>query len=103
MNLFLSLICSFTASITLYNFFRKAILPHWIKKYLSEMGKFSLVIYVVPIVLLPKSFIFPDWMSSTLVDLGIIVIGIVITMLRYTFGRIIFEIPILRFIMFGKK
>ena len=99
MNLFLSLLCSFTASITLYNFFRKAILPHWIKKYLSEMGKFSLVIYVVPIVLLPKSFIFPDWMSNTLVDLGIIVIGIVITMLRYTFGRIIFEIPILRFII----
>mgnify|MGYP000453404266 FL=1 len=67
------------------------------------MGKFSLVIYVVPIELLPHSFIFPEWMPNALVNLEILFIGIVITLLRYIIGKIIFEIPVMRYVMFGKK
>ena len=102
-NLFLSFICSFTGSITFYNFFRKATLPGWVKKYFGEMGKFSLVIYVVPITLLPQTFVFPNNWHGTLVTVIILLIGIVMTTLRYLFGRIVFEVPVLRYIMFGKK
>ena len=102
-NLLLSFICSFTASIVLYNLFRKTIMPAYIKKYLSEMGKFSLVIYVVPIILLPKSFIFPNALPDMIINLSILSLGILHTILSYIFGRIVFEIPYLRYIMFGKK
>lgn len=102
-NLFLSFMCSFVGSITLYNFFRKATLPECVKKYLGEMGKFSLVIYVVPITLLPQTFVFPSDWNGTLVTVIILLIGIAMTTLRYLFGRIVFEVPVLRYIMFGKK
>lgn len=102
-NLLLSFTCSFTASIVLYNLFRKAVIPAYIKKYLSEMGKFSLVIYVVPISLLPKSFIFPNALPDMIINLSILSLGILHTILSYIFGRIVFEIPYLRYIMFGKK
>ena len=103
MNLLLSLICSFTASISLYNFFKKVSLPKWIKKYFSEMGKFSLVIYVVPIKLLPYGFVFDNNLTTLCISLMILFIGIIHTMISYTVGRIIFEIPYLRYITFGKK
>ena len=102
-NLLLSFICSFTASIVLYNLFRKATIPACVKKYFSEMGKFSLVIYVVPILLLPKSFIFPNALPDMIINLSILFLGILHTILSYIFGRIVFEIPYLRYIMFGKK
>ena len=102
-NLLLSLICSFAGSLTLYNFFRKADLPRWVKKCFGEAGKYSLVIYVVPITLLPPSFVFPDKWGGQLVTIIILLTGIAMTALRYLFGRIVFEVPVLRYIMFGKK
>lgn len=67
------------------------------------MGKFSLVIYVVPISLLPKSFIFPNALPDMIINLSILSLGILHTILSYIFGHIVFEIPYLRYIMFGKK
>lgn len=67
------------------------------------MGKFSLVIYVVPITLLPQTFVFPSDWNGTLVTVIILLIGIAMTTIRYLFGRIAFEVPVLRYIMFGKK
>ena len=102
-NLLLSFICALTGSITLYNFFIKANINKWIKKYLQEMGKYSLVIYLVPISLFSEDFLFPETYPSTVVNLLILAIGILHTIISYTFGRIIFEIPYLRYVMFGKK
>lgn len=102
-NLALSFLCSLCGCIAIFNFFLKVRLPNWISKYLQEMGKYSLVIYVVPIVLFPKGFVFPEFIPSTLISLMILAIGILHTLISYTFGRIIFEIPYLRYIMFGKK
>lgn len=102
-NLILSFICSTTASIVLYNFFLKASIPQWIKKYLQEMGKFSLVIYILPVSFFPQNFIFSENLPFAVLNLIILVIGILNTLTRYTLGRIIYEIPYLRFIMFGKK
>lgn len=102
-NIVMSFVCSFVACIVFYNFFRKTNIHRYIQCFLSEMGKFSLVIYVVPIELLPHSFIFPEWMPNALVNLEILFIGIVITLLRYIIGKIIFEIPVMRYVMFGKK
>lgn len=102
-NLLLSFICSTTACITIYNLFLKAVIPQWIKKYLQEMGKFSLVIYILPISILPKDFTFPNYIPYTVLNLIILTIGIIHTLVSYSLGRIIFEIPYLRYIMFGKK
>lgn len=102
-NLALMLICSISASIVFYNFFRIGNYPNWMKKYFRELGKFSLVIYLVPITILPQNYIFPSELSTSLVNLSILLIAIITTLLRYCFGRIVFEIPYLRFIMFGKK
>lgn len=102
-NLALSFLCSLFGCITIFNFFFKIRIPNWISKYFQEMGKYSLVIYVVPIVLFPEGFVFPEIIPSTLINLLILAIGILHTLISYTFGRIVFEIPYLRFIMFGKK
>ena len=67
------------------------------------MGKYSLIIYVVPITLLLKDFIFSSTISATLTNLIILFIAVLQTLISYTFGRIIYEIPFLSYIMFGKK
>ena len=48
-------------------------------------------------------FLFPESIPETLINLCILGIGILHTFISYTFGRIVFEIPYLRYIMFGKK
>lgn len=103
LNIILSFFCSLLGSISLLNFFRKVQLPLIIQKYLQEMGKYSLIIYVVPITLLPKDFIFSSTISATLTNLIILFIAVLQTLISYTFGRIIYEIPFLSYIMFGKK
>lgn len=102
-NIVMSFVCSFMACIVFYNFFRKTTIHRYIRGFLSEMGKFSLVIYVVPIWIMPHSFTFPNWMPDSLVNIEILFIGIIISLLRYCIGKIVFEIPGLRYIMFGKK
>lgn len=102
-NLLLSFICALTGSITLYNFFIKANINRYIKKYLQEMGKYSLVIYLVPIVLFLQGFQFPETYPTMVTNLLILMIGVLHTIISYTFGSIILEIPYLRYIMFGKK
>lgn len=102
-NLLLSFISALTGSITLYNFFIKAKINKWIKIYLQEMGKYSLVIYLVPIALFSQGFQFSETYPTMVTNLLILVIGIIHTLVSYTFGRVIFEIPYLRYLMFGKK
>ena len=102
-NLVLVFICSFGMSLFCYNFFRKVTLPKFLKRSLQEMGKMSLVIYVTPFVLLPSSFHFPDTFSETLINVLAVFFSSVYVFLRYMWGMFIYQIPVLRFFMYGKK
>ena len=102
-NIILALICSFGMSIFCYNFFRKIALPLFLKRCLQEMGKMSLVIYVTPFVLIPSSFHFPETFNETLINVISIIMSSAYVFLRYLWGMFIYQIPIVRFIMYGRK
>lgn len=102
-NLILSFVCSYTMCVFCYNFFRKVTLPTFFKRCLQEMGKMSLVIYVTPFVLLSPSFTFPDSYSETLINVISMLMTAIYVFMSYTWGMFIYQIPIVRFIMYGKK
>lgn len=102
-NLFLAFVCSYGMCIFCYNFFRKTVLPKPLKRCLQEMGKMSLVIYVTPFVLLPASFHFPDTYNETLINVFSVLMSAIYVFLRYSWGMFIYQIPLLRFVMYGKK
>lgn len=101
-NLILTAICSFSACIFFFNFFQKCTLPITVRKYMQQIGQFSLVIYLIPIHLLPQGFIFSENLPSIIINLSILIIGILHTIISYYIGKIVFCIPYLRYIMFGK-
>lgn len=103
LNLISYFITAFASAIVFYNLFTKFLLPPFIKHYFSEMGKMSLVIYLIPIILLNESFVFPEWMTYTLINISVLTLGILQTIISYVIGRIVYEIPYLRFAMFGKR
>lgn len=102
-NLIMYAISSISSCIVLFYLFTSVPYPFIIKRYFAEIGKMSLVIYVLPISLLPAGFIFPNWMPVTTISIIVLGISIVHTITSYVLGRILFEIPYLRFITFGKK
>lgn len=102
-NLCHTLICSMSASIVFFNLFSRIQLPYMVKRYLQETGKLSLVIYLIPVVILPSRFLFPDNWTPAFTNIIILTISVIINMTCYWIGRVIWEIPYLRFILFGKK
>lgn len=96
-------ISSFLSCIFFYNVFRYVSISQWIKRILQEWGRMSLVIYLLPIVLLPVDFIFPDNWTNTMVNIFVIIIGCMQCCIASAIGEILMKIPGLSFIMFGKK
>lgn len=100
-NLFVNAICAVCAIIAFYNYFYMNCIPVLIKKLLQEFGKMSLVIYLLPIDFLTKGFIFHGY-SNTTINTSILVLGLLQCVVACVIGRIVFKIPYLRLIMFGK-
>lgn len=103
LNLFMNLVCSYGMCIFCYNFFRKVTLPKPLKYCLKEMGKMSLVIYVTPFVLLSKSYHFPITFNETLINVLSVFMTSIYVFLSYAWGWVIYKIPIVRMVMYGKK
>lgn len=103
LNLCHTFICSVTACVVFFNLFLKIQLPRIVKRYLQETGKMSLAIYLLPVVLLPSGFFFPDSWTPGFTNVIILSISVFINIIRYWIGRIILEIPYLRFMLFGKR
>lgn len=97
-------IMALTSCITFFNFFKAVELPNFLKRYLIEIGKYTLVLYLVPVLILPAhSFRIDGQMTFTMVNLIILAVAVTHSLVSYVIGRVIFEIPYLRFILFGKK
>jgi len=79
-------------------------LAEFVEKYLCEIGKYTLVLYLVPILILPpRTFTVDSQLTFTTVNLIILAIAVLHSVVSYVIGRIVYEIPYLRFILFGKK
>lgn len=103
-NLLLMFIIGPASCITFFNIFKKMQLPKYISAYFSEIGKYTLVLYLVPILILPsKNFFVEGQLTVTAVNLVILAVAVAHSLVSYAIGRVIYEIPYLRFILFGKK
>ena len=69
-----------------------------------EIGKYTLVLYLVPVLILPaKTFVLNGQVTFASESLIILSIAVLHSLVSYVIGRIIYEIPYLRLILFGKK
>ena len=103
-NLCMMFLIAFTSCITIFNFFKVAKLPCFVEKYFCEIGKYTLVLYLVPILILPpRTYTVDSQLTFTTVNLVIIAVAVLHSIISYVIGRIVYEIPYLRFILFGKK
>ena len=96
-------ISSFASCIVFYNIFKKVELPKCVKCSLCEWGKMSLIIYLFPIALVPSTFVFPDNWTLTMVNLFVLGVSICQCFISSAIGEMVLKIPVLSFIMFGKK
>lgn len=103
-NLFLIFVIALVSCITFFNFFKKIQLPEFLATYFSEIGKYTLVLYLVPVLILPaKTFVLNGQVTFASENLIILSIAVLHSLVSYVIGRIIYEIPYLRLILFGKK
>ena len=93
--------CSFSAIIVFFNFFFRMRLPRFLNWFFSEMGKYSLVIYLTPVFILPKGF-FIEGVTMSTENIIVIFFGIVQCLIAYGIGRVVYEIPYLRLLVYGK-
>lgn len=100
-NLVGMFVCSFSAIIVFFNFFFSMRLPRFVNWFFSEMGKYSLVIYLTPVFLLPKGF-FIEGVTMSTENIIILFLGIVQCLIAYGIGRVVYEIPYLRLLVYGK-
>ena len=100
-NLVGMFVCSFSAIIVFFNFFFRMRLPRFLHWFFSEMGKYSLVIYLTPVFILPKGFFIEGFTMST-ENIIVIFLGIVQCLIAYGIGRVVYEIPYLRLLVYGK-
>lgn len=100
-NLVGMFVCSFSAIVVFFNLFFRMRLPRFLNCFFSEMGKFSLVIYLTPVSLLPKGFFIEGFTMCT-ENVIILFLGIVQCLIAYSIGRVVYEIPYLRLLVYGK-
>ena len=101
-NLVGMFVCSVCAIIVFFNFFYRVQMNKCLRCFFSEMGKYSLVIYLTPICLPSGGFVFDDYTRTT-ENILILLLGIIQCLVSYSIGRFVYEIPYLRLIMYGKK
>ena len=95
-NLFLIFVIGLVSCITFFNFFKKIQLPEFLATYFSEIGKYTLVLPA-------KTFVLNGQVTFASESLIILSIAVLHSLVSYVIGRIIYEIPYLRLILFGKK
>ena len=103
-NLVLIAVCSLFACVFFFNFFIKVKLPSWFRAALSEAGKSSIMIYLIPLtIIIPYSMTLPDTWSVLAINLVLLIVAAIDTLLRYILGKFINQIPYVRYILFGKR
>ena len=103
LNLLMLAVCSFLACVFFYNFFIKVQLPKWLHTALSQIGRNSIMIYLIAILLIPRSVTLSGDLTFATVNLVMLGIAIANTALRFAIGKFIYQVPGLRWILFGKR
>lgn len=95
---------SLLSCVVLYNFFTTVQLNKFVHTYLLEIGKYTLVLYLIPITFLNRwKWTFPtEWTATTIWTL-IILISVIHSLVSLCIGKVIYQIPYLRYILFGKR
>lgn len=103
-NLIFSFIIGLLSCISFYNFFNRVSLPKFLNLYFTEIGKYTLPLYLIPILILPHGIkINNEYLSGTSINLIILCVSVIHSLVSYALGRLIYEVPYLRYILFGKK
>lgn len=94
---------SITAIIVFYNIFKQIRLPRILNKYLSEIGKYTMALYLLPIYLFTKDFYWEENYTHALINVEAVVIAVIQSLIAYCIARGVDYIPILRLLLFGKR
>lgn len=103
LNLLYLAISSITAIIVLFNIFRNQQLPQLVSKFLCEIGKNTMALYLLPIWLLPKDFYWDDNDTYTLINLEACTIAVLHSLVALIVAKIVNLVPFLGLLLFGKK
>lgn len=91
------------AIISLYNIFYKINLHKYISRYLSEIGKYTMALYLFPLWPFTKDFHWDDSYTNTLINLQALGIAIIHSLVALAIAKVIEIIPIVRTLLMGKK
>lgn len=102
-NLVALFICSHTACIVFYTFFKQIHLAKPFKWYLSEMGKYTLALYLLPLFFFTNNFEWTNCYTHALINIEALGIAILQSFIAYGIAKIIDEIPYIRTFLLGKQ
>lgn len=102
-NLVALFICSYTACIVFYTFFKQIHLAKPSKWYLSEMGKYTLALYLLPLFFFTNNFEWTNCYTHALINIEALGIAILQSFIAYGIAKIIDEIPYIRTFLLGKQ
>lgn len=94
---------SVTAIIVLYNLFKQIQMPEILNKYFSEIGKYTIALYLLPIYLLKKDFYWGENYTYAIINIEAIGIAFLQSCIALTIAKIVDYIPLLRLLLFGKR
>lgn len=102
-NLVALFICSYTACIVFYTFFKQIHLAKPFKWYLSEMGKYTLALYLLPLFFFTNNFEWTNCYTHALINIEALGIAIVQSFIAYSIAKIIDEIPYIQTFLLEKQ
>lgn len=102
-NLVALFICSYTSCIVFYVLFKQIHLAKPFKWYLSEMGKYTLALYLLPLFFFTKNFEWTNNYTHALINIEALGIAIAQSFIAYGIAKIIDEIPYIRTLLLGKR
>ena len=103
LNLIMFLITSILGSLIIYFLIRSIELPVLLEKYLSNMGRYSIVLYLTPIWVLPNAVNCSSKESVAYICIIGLITTIIHSLISYGIGCVVYLIPYLKFFLYGKN
>jgi len=101
-KLILTFALSFFATVSLYNFSKRLDHPSWMDNFWIPMGQATIIIYITPIILLPKTFFFPTDFPTLLILILCLIFSVLQMYISLAIGKIIECLPVLNLLLYGK-
>lgn len=94
---------SITAIILFYNVFKSMQLPLILRKYFSEIGKYTMALYLLPLYLFTKDFYWGVNYTYALINIEAILIAVLQSLIAYFIAKTVDNVPYLGLLLFGKR